>query len=121
MGRLSFSSLILNSRARAGQRRLLFYSVSGRQFRQHFVRDLQVGIDVLHVIIVFERVAQAQNLLRHGLVGDRNCGIGDESKLLALVRYARFSERLSYSIELIGNGYAKLPIVLSDQLLRPSL
>jgi hypothetical protein len=36
----------------------------------------------LDVIIVFERVAQAQNLLRHGLVGDCNCGIGDESKLL---------------------------------------
>jgi len=111
----------MNSRARAGQRSLLFYSVSGRQFRQHFVRNLQVGIDVLHVIIVFERVAQAQNLLRHGLVGDCNCGIGDESKLLALGRDARFSERLSYSIELIGSGDDKIRILLVCLLLRPSL
>src|SRR5437764_13346460 len=78
-------------------------------------------MDVLHVIIVFERVAQAQNLLRHGLVGDRNCGIGDESKLLALGSDARFSERLSYSIELIGSGDNKILILLVCQLLRPRL
>src|SRR5437773_11427775 len=78
-------------------------------------------MDVLHVIIVFERVAQAQNLLRHGLVGDRNCSIGDESKLLALGSDARFSERLSYSIELIGSSDNKIRILFVCQLLRSRL
>src|SRR5207247_4364068 len=75
----------------------------------------------LHVSFVFERVTQAQNLLCHGLVSDRNCGIGDESKLLALGSDARFSERLSYSIELIGSGDNKILILLVCQLLRPRL
>src|SRR5207248_34329 len=109
------------TRARGLAQSPFLYSVSGRQFRQHFVRNLQVGIDVLHVIIVFERVAQAQNLLRHGLVGDCNYGIGDESKLLALGSDARFSERLSYSIELIGSGDDKIRILLICQFLRSRL
>src|SRR5204862_4510939 len=54
-------------------------------------------------------------------VGDCNCGIGDESKLLALGSDARFSERLSYSIELIGSGVDNIRILLVCQLLRPRL
>src|SRR5437870_13897362 len=59
--------------------------------------------------------------MRHGLVPDRDCSIGDKRKLLPIGSDACFLERLSYGVELIVGSGNNILILIGCQLLRASL
>src|SRR5215471_5076722 len=77
-------------------------------------------MDVLHVVVLFECITQAQHLTRHGLVPDRDCSIGNKRKPLPIGTDACLLERFSYGVELIVGSDNNILILLGCQLLRAS-
>src|SRR5881394_305187 len=77
-------------------------------------------MDVLHVIVLFERIAQAKHLTRHDPVPDRDCIIGNKRKPLPIGTDACVLECFSYGVELIVGSGNKILILLGCQLLRAS-
>src|SRR3954471_19830896 len=75
-------------------------------------------MDVLHVVVLFERITQSQHLARHGLVPDRDCTIRNKRKPLPIGTDACILERFSYGVELIVGSGDNILILLDCQLLR---
>src|SRR5213080_4272990 len=57
------------------------YEPSAGDGLEHALGDVEIRVDVLHVVVVLERVDQAQDLLRSALVRDLDCRLRDHRQL----------------------------------------
>src|SRR5260370_1485065 len=73
----------------------LMRAASGRELRKRVVRQLEVGVDVLHVVVVIERGDQVEQLLG-GLALDRRGGLGPPHQFGRRRLAGRFLERVAH-------------------------
>src|SRR5262249_62403927 len=83
---------------RPGSRPISLIGASGRELRQSVVRHLEIGVDVLDVVVVFERGDQVEQRLG-GLAFDRRGGLGPPAELGDRGLAERLLERLAQLAE----------------------
>src|SRR5215831_10845709 len=85
---------------RPGSRPISLIGASGRELRQSVVRHLEIGVDVLDVVVVFERGDQVEQRLG-GLAFDRRGGLGPPGQLGDRGLAERLLQRLADGVEIL--------------------
>src|SRR5215510_5694730 len=85
---------------RPGSRPISLIGASGRELRQSVVRHLEIGVDVLDVVVVFERGDQIEQRLG-GVAFDRRGGLGPPGQLGDRGLAQRLLQRLADGVEIL--------------------
>src|SRR5690606_2733865 len=85
--------------------------------RQHVVRDLGIGVDVLHVVQVLQHVDQPNDLLRSVQI-QRRGGSGDHTYFRCLAGETGTVQGIFYRTELLEGGeYVEGAVIVADNVL----